>query len=55
MPSATNCVTRLDEAREQARNCRNSAHELALRIESQRAARAGPEQNLKRMQDSRSP
>ncbi len=41
----------LDAAREHARNCRNSTHELALRIESQRAARAGLEQNLQRMQE----
>ena len=41
----------LDATREHARNCRNSAHELALRIESQRAARAGLEQNLQRMQE----
>lgn len=43
----------LDVAREAALSCRNAAHEIALRIESQRAARAGLEQNLQRMQEQR--
>ncbi|MHB8471997.1 MAG: chromosome segregation protein SMC [Gammaproteobacteria bacterium] len=41
----------LDASRESALSCRNSAHELALRIESQRAAKIGLEQNLQRMQE----